>query len=107
MKKHVKIQIIYINNIIMTKLDIYREEIDSLDRQLIVLLAKRLDIVQKVGKYKKENNMPALQSGRWQEVLDSKKNIAKEYWLSSDFVEKIWNDIHDEALLIEDRILLK
>lgn len=85
----------------MEELQKYRDEIDKLDSEIISLLASRFEIVQKVGEFKKKNNMPALQNWRWQEVVDSRKKQALEKWISQDFIEKIWNEIHDYALYLE------
>lgn len=85
----------------MNKLQEYREEIDSIDRELIELLAKRFNVVKQVWEFKKENDMPALQAWRWQEVLESRKSKALDLWVSDDFIEKVWNIIHDYALDLE------
>ena len=89
----------------MNKLNEYRNKIDLIDKELLRLLSDRLTIVKKVWEFKKENNLSALQSNRWNEVLESKKNIWKDLWLREEFVEIIWNNIHDEALYIENNIL--
>ena len=44
----------------MNELDKHREEIDSIDKELISLFEKRLDVVLKVAEYKKNNNSPVL-----------------------------------------------
>ena len=79
----------------------FREEIDSIDWELIKLLAKRFEVVVKVWEYKKLNDIQPLQTNRWEEVLSSKKKIARLYNLSEKFIEDIWNRIHEEALEIE------
>jgi chorismate mutase len=45
----------------MNELENYRKNIDELDKNLIEILAKRFEIVKKVGEYKKENNINSLQ----------------------------------------------
>lgn len=85
----------------MPQLKKYRDIIDEIDSQIINLLAQRFEIVKKVWEYKKQNDLPPLQPERWQQVLSSKKQLAKQYWINPDFVEKIWNEIHDYALDIE------
>ena len=82
-------------------LEIYRRQIDEIDTQIIDLLEKRFEIIKKVGKYKKERNIPPLQPERWQQVLQTRKNLAKEKWLNPELIEKIWNLIHEEALRLE------
>jgi monofunctional chorismate mutase len=46
-----------------------RDEIDALDKQLVELLEKRLDVVTEVVKYKISNNKPIFDSSREEEVL--------------------------------------
>lgn len=46
-----------------------RNEIDSLDKQLVELLEKRLDVVTEVVKYKISNNKPIFDASREEEVL--------------------------------------
>lgn len=46
-----------------------RDEIDILDKELVELLEKRLDIVTEVARYKIANNIPVLDSSREEEVL--------------------------------------
>ncbi|MCI8648711.1 MAG: prephenate dehydratase [Anaerotruncus sp.] len=53
----------------MEDLKSYRGEIDRIDAQLIPLLEQRMNVVRKVAAYKKAHQLPVLQSGREQEVL--------------------------------------
>ncbi len=78
-----------------------RLELDKIDEEIIKKLKERFDIVKQIWEYKKQNNIKALQPERWKKVLNSRKNIAKKYNISEKFIEKIWNEIHKEALEIE------
>lgn len=86
----------------MPQLQNYRHQIDQIDAQIIDLLSQRFEVVKKVWEYKKLHNLPPLQPERWEQVLSSKKQLAKQYWINPDFVENIWNEIHSEALKIEE-----
>ena len=88
----------------MQDLQTYRNQIDEIDAKIIELLAQRFEVVKKVWIYKKENNLPPLQPARWQEVLNSKMNMAKEIWLNPEFVKNIWEEIHKEALRLEEKM---
>jgi len=79
----------------------WRNEIDKIDSKIIELLAERMEIVKEIWAYKKVNWIEVLQKWRWSEVLESRKEIAKNLWLNGDFIEDIWNRIHDYALNIE------
>ncbi|MDD2917267.1 MAG: chorismate mutase [Candidatus Gracilibacteria bacterium] len=81
----------------------FRNQIDQIDDQLIELLAKRFEVVKQVGIYKKEHNLPPLQPGRWQEVLDKRTRKAGEFGLDATFVVDVWNRIHEYALELEEK----
>jgi len=85
----------------MEKIDLLRQQIDILDKELIGILSKRLKVVNKIGDLKKQLKIPALQPKRWQEVLKSRKNLAHKLKLNENFIEDIFNLIHKEALKIE------
>ena len=53
----------------MGALDDYRKEIDDIDRELIGLFEKRMNVVLNVAKYKKDNKLEVLQKGRETEVI--------------------------------------
>lgn len=78
-----------------------RKDIDDTDKQLLVILAKRFELVRKIGKLKKEQNLKPLDSKRWEEVLKTRSELAKKINLSTKFVEKLYNLIHKYSLEIE------
>jgi len=50
-------------------LKIYRHQIDTLDKELISLIARRFEIVKQIGIIKKEDSIEALQLDRWNKLL--------------------------------------
>ncbi len=58
----------------MKDLEDLRKDIDRIDAQLVALFEERMDTVVQVAEYKKENNIPILNSEREDEVI--KKNCA-------------------------------
>ena len=46
-----------------------REQIDSIDAEILRLFERRMDIVQNVAEYKRTNQLPVFQSGREQEII--------------------------------------
>ncbi len=79
----------------------FREQIDTIDREILYLLFRRFTLVNEIGKIKKQIWMEPLQKDRWEKVLQDKIEVWKEYWLNEEFVKDIWNKIHKEALEIE------
>lgn len=80
----------------------FRKKIDLIDNQIIDLLARRLAIVKKLGRWKKQRDLPSLDKTRWQEVLVSRMKKAKKLGISAKLVKKIYETIHNEALKIEE-----
>ncbi|MDR1201919.1 MAG: bifunctional 3-deoxy-7-phosphoheptulonate synthase/chorismate mutase type II [Tannerellaceae bacterium] len=75
-----------------------RRQIDQIDEQLLELLAKRMRISREIGVYKKEHNMPVLQSPRYNEILENRSSMAESMELSPDFVKEILREIHEESV---------
>ncbi|MBR5298065.1 MAG: bifunctional 3-deoxy-7-phosphoheptulonate synthase/chorismate mutase type II [Parabacteroides sp.] len=75
-----------------------RRQIDGIDEQLLELLAKRMRISREIGIYKKEHNMPILQSPRYSEILEKRSNIGKQMDLNTEFVKSILKNIHEESV---------
>ncbi len=82
-------------------LENWRKQIDELDKELLHTLAKRVDIVREIGKFKKAHGVAPLDQKRWQEVLQSKLLEARSLNLSEEFIEKLYNLIHEYSLEIE------
>ena len=75
-----------------------RRQIDGIDEQLLELLAKRMRISKEIGVYKKEHNMPILQSPRYSEILEKRSSMGEQMDLSPDFVKEILKEIHEESV---------
>jgi chorismate mutase / prephenate dehydratase len=61
----------------LNSLEEYRKEIDLIDKELINLFEKRMEVVRKVGEYKKENNLEILNVKREEEVIEKNINNLK------------------------------
>ena len=79
----------------------YREQIDTLDKEVIYLLSRRFEIVNQIWLIKKENNITPLQNDRWQKLLSENIEVATELWVSEELIKDLWNRIHEESLKIE------
>jgi chorismate mutase len=87
------------------KLHQLRRVIDSIDIELLQLLAKRLEIIQDIGVYKQENNVTFFQPERWQEILQSRSRTATELGLDRGFIKRIMAEVHKEGLIIQARVI--
>ena len=84
-----------------------RAQLDKLDSELVLLLAKRLSLIPKVAEYKKANNLPQYQPEREKQIIESKRKIAVENNINPDLVENIFKSIIEEAHRIEKPIIEK
>ena len=56
-------------------LDLIRKDIDQVDKEIVALLEKRMDLVSQVVAYKKENKKEILDTGREQAVLERVESL--------------------------------
>ena len=75
-----------------------RKQIDELDEQLLELLSKRMRISREIGQYKKEHNMPVLQTVRYDEILNNRVSQAVGLDMSDDFMKSVLESIHEESV---------
>ncbi len=85
-------------------ISVLRQQIDEIDEQLLTLLGKRMRISHEIGVYKKEHNMPVLQSGRYNEILDKRGEMGSAMDLSPDFVKEIMKSIHEESVKVQMKL---
>ncbi len=82
-----------------------RKQIDELDSVLLEMLSKRMRISREIGTYKKEHNMPVLQTGRYEDILDRRIHEAEQMGMDSKFVKSMLEVIHEESVEQQVRIL--
>lgn len=86
-------------------ISVLRQQIDEIDEQLLSLLSKRMRISREIGTYKKEHNMPILQSGRYNEILDKRGKMGKSLDLNPEFISEIMKSIHGESVKVQMEIM--
>ncbi|MDR0681377.1 MAG: bifunctional 3-deoxy-7-phosphoheptulonate synthase/chorismate mutase type II [Dysgonamonadaceae bacterium] len=82
-----------------------RQQIDQIDDELLAILAKRMRVSREIGQYKKEHNMPVLQTVRYDEILDRRVNGAKGMGIDGAFMKTILEAIHEESIRQQIEVL--
>lgn len=82
-----------------------RAKIDVIDDNLMSLLGQRMKLCQKIGQFKKDNNIAILQTGRWDEIIGRMTAAGQENGLDNEFVEDLFNRIHEESVSIQNTVL--
>ncbi len=86
-------------------LEQYREQIDSIDFQLLELLSKRMSIIENIGRYKLENNVTIFQLKRWLDIVKTRKEFGKLLNLDEIFIKKIIQRVHKESIRKQAEIM--
>ena len=90
---------------VIDKLSDLRTLIDEVDDALLQVLKKRLQIIEEIGKYKKEHNITIFQLERWQEILRTRGQWADKLGLSRQHVEKLCQLLHEESIRIQNGLM--
>ncbi|EHQ25755.1 chorismate mutase, partial [Mucilaginibacter paludis] len=89
------------------KLAILRNDIDKIDDLVIQKIAERMQIVEKIGNYKKDNGITILQVNRWDEILQKRTAYGAALKLSKEFTEKLLELLHSESIRKQTEIMNK
>jgi len=88
-------------------LDKLRAMIDEVDDAIINQFATRMELVEKIGKYKLDNDVIILQLERWEQILKTRTELADKAGLSADFIKKMLDIIHQESIRIQTKVMNK
>lgn len=86
-------------------LEVLRNRIDAMDRELLEVLSSRMDIVREIGKYKKEHNVTALQINRWSQLMEDRVNLAQKLNLNKTFTQILFQLIHEDSVRMQTEIM--
>lgn len=86
-------------------LSLLRQQIDQIDNELLEALAKRMRVSREIGQYKKEHNMPVVQTTRYDDILNSRAKAAKDMGISGDFMKVVYQAIHEESVRQQIEVL--
>ena len=89
----------------VTALATLREQINHLDDELMTILGQRMKIADKIGEYKKNNNITILQTNRWNEILEKAFLKGDKLGLSKEFITKYYDAIHLESINHQNKVM--
>lgn len=89
------------------RLEELRNQIDLLDKEMLNLITRRMAVSKKIGSYKEENNVTILQIRRWKKILKEQKENGHLAGLSEEFIEKLFDAIHDESIRVQNEVMNK
>ena len=90
----------------MNELENLREKIDTIDKEMIALFEKRMDIVADIAAYKIKNNLPILNQNREDIVISKVKAIVKNKDYTDSAIDFI-KDIMEISKKFQQKIISK
>lgn len=79
-----------------------REQIDQVDKSLLSLLAKRMELVAEVGEVKNRHGLPIYAPDREASMLASRRNEAQKMGISPDLIEDVLRRVMRESYTKEN-----
>jgi chorismate mutase len=64
-----------------------------------------MNIADKIGQYKRDNNVTILQTNRWNQILDRAFQKGDALGLSREFVTKYLDAVHMESIAHQNKIM--
>jgi len=86
-------------------LEKFRQQINHLDDELLQILSQRIKVAEKIGQYKKDNNITILQTSRWNEILQRAVAKGDKLGLSEEFITKYLDAVHMESINHQNKIM--
>lgn len=82
-----------------------RQQINQLDDELLQLIGQRMKVADKIGQYKKDNNITILQTNRWNAILERAYARGEKLGLGKEFITKYFDAVHMESINHQNKIM--
>jgi len=82
-----------------------RQQINHLDDELMQILGQRMKVAEKIGEYKKNNNITILQTNRWNTIIQRAFDKGEKLGLSKEFITKYFDAVHMESINHQNKIM--
>jgi len=89
----------------ITALTTLREQINQVDDELLTLLGQRMKLSDKIGQYKKDNDITILQTNRWNEILERAFQKGEALGLTKEFIVKYFDAVHIESIHHQNKVM--
>jgi chorismate mutase len=87
------------------ELEEIREKISVLDDRVFDLLSARMLMSEEAGKLKRDHNITIFQQEHWAKVKNKRIEMAKDYNLTSFFIQQMMDAIHQESIRHQTKVM--
>ncbi len=84
-----------------------RQNLDTIDAEIIELLATRSKVCEDIGLLKRDMRIPAYIPERWSYVLKSRSQLGEQNGLKSETLKSIYQQIHQMSISAQNKHLKK
>lgn len=85
-------------------MDALRREIDNIDEHLLTLLAERMTLAGRIGRYKSLHQEPILQPKRYHQLLEQRRHLGLELGLEEELITQLFEAIHSSSVRLQEGI---
>lgn len=82
-----------------------RTDIDQIDNEIINIMGRRMQIVEKIGAFKADKNITILQTKRWDDIVKSRLQRGGDKGLTEKFIVKMFEAIHQESIRKQTEVM--
>lgn len=87
----------------MNKVNTLRKKIDEIDERILDLIAQRLNIVEEIGKEKRDSGVGIVDKEREELILSDLKKSGEEKGVNPEVIEKVWSVLIKASYVIEGK----
>ena len=88
-----------------SELEYLRQLMDSVDAEIVDLLARRMELSERMGGIKKDCNMTVYNPDRWREIVETRSAQATRLNLPADFILALYEKIHHQSIKKQLQVL--
>ena len=88
-----------------SELEYLRQLMDSVDAEIVDLLARRMELSERMGGIKKDCNMTVYNPDRWREIVETRSAQATKLNLPADFILALYEKIHHQSIKKQLQVL--
>lgn len=85
----------------LEQLEHLRQLMDTLDAEIVDLIARRMELSSKIGDVKRQCHMTVYQPARWREIVETRSARGITQGLTAGFVTELYEKIHHESIRIQ------
>ena len=82
-----------------------RSRIDEIDNKLLEILSKRMEICREIGRYKKEQGMKVLHTGRYNNIVETHESQSDIMGVDKQCIKNVFEELHKESIRQQMKII--